>query len=95
MNELKVKSPITNIMRRGKEQRGKIRPIQFTIIDAQTKNEILKKAKALKNSADTRMKKVFIVPDRTPEQREELKTKLMEIKERRNKDEHVAIINGK
>ncbi|MEW8543135.1 MAG: hypothetical protein AB2693_06330, partial [Candidatus Thiodiazotropha sp.] len=94
MNELKVESPITNIVRHGKEQRGKTRPLQFTVKDVQTKNEILKRAKALKNSNDMRLKEIFIVPDRTPKQREELKVKLREVKERRDKGENVALING-
>ena len=73
LNEMKIDTTVSNIIRHGKRMKDRARPLQITVPSAEVKTEILKKTKLLRQSEDSNIKKISIRPDRTPKQRKEVK----------------------
>ncbi|MEW8548553.1 MAG: hypothetical protein AB2693_34055, partial [Candidatus Thiodiazotropha sp.] len=95
LQELKVETDVSGVIRHGKKMKDKCRPLQITVPDVEVKSKILKSGKLLKKSRDENIKKIFISPDRTPKQRKELKAMLAEVVKRREDGENVAIVDDK
>ena len=94
MQDLSVnKDDITKIHRIGKPGTGKDRLLKATFRDHDTRQELLRKARQLRDMPAHR--KTFINPDLTLYQRHERKALNEELKERRGMGENVVIWRGK
>jgi len=87
MHELEVRheSDITKVVRLGKKAESadeKPRPLKVSFSSEESKLDVLKKAKNLRDKKEGGLDKVFIYPDLTPKQREARKKLAAELKSR-------------
>ena len=73
----------------------KPRLLKVTLDSIETKRQVLAKAKTLRNSSHSDLKKVYVSPDLTPKERDANKKLRDELRSRREKGEEVVIRNGK
>ena len=73
LNEMKIETTVLNIISHGKRMKDMTRPLQITVSSAEFKIEILKKPKLLIQREDGYIWKISNSPDRTPNQRKEVK----------------------
>ena len=73
----------------------KPRLLKVTLDSIETKRQVLAKAKTLRNSSRSDLKKVYVSPDLTPKERDANKKLRDELRSRREKGEEVVIRNGK
>ena len=75
-------------------EKEKTRPVKVSLRNVETVHRILTKAKNLRNSADYR--KVYISPDRTPEERAQHRQLVLEMRQLAadNPDQHFVIHRG-
>ena len=93
LSELEVGNVfIEKVVRLGKNDNSKIRPVLMRLRNEKEKWNILGRAKQLKNSE--KYKGVYITRDMTEKEREEDKILRTELKERRDNGEDVQIKNG-
>ena len=99
MHELEVRheSGITKVVRLGKKAESadeKPRPLKVSFSSEESKLDVLKKAKNLRDKKEGGLDKVFIYPDLTPKQREARKKLVAELKSRQSNGESGLIIVG-
>ena len=93
LDSLNEKPALTKCSRVGSAADGKVRPVVVTLNSRETLLSLLRKAKELKASA--RYSRVFLEPDRTPEQRAERKKTLRVLNElRRTHPDGRFVIRG-
>ena len=98
LNEMKIDTIVSKIIRQGKRLKDRARPLQIKFHRAKLKTEILKKnqtTKLLRQSEDGNIKKISISPDWTPKQRKEVKALLAGLIRRRENGENVTLIDDK
>ena len=85
---------IDNVVRLGKRNDEAVHPrlVKVVLKSQDKKMQILRKSKELKNHDEDDVKKVFIVPDMTPKEREKDKALRKELYERRDKGENDLFI---
>ena len=72
---------ICSMKRLGKYKEGSDRPVKLRLCGKDFRDQVLSSKKGLKNS--DRHKNVYISPDRSPEEREERRKLVEELKERK------------
>ena len=95
--ELHQEADISKVIRLGRRAEtadGKPRPLKVAFESEDTKSDVLKKAKNLKNKKEGGLDKVFIYQDLTPKQREARKKLVAELKSRQSNGETGLIIVG-
>ena len=93
LNEMKIDTTVSNTIRHGKRMKDRAKPLLITVPSAEVKTEVLKKTKLLRQGEDSNIKKISISPDRTPNQRKEVKALLADMIRRRVNGENVALID--
>ena len=93
LNEMKIDTTVSNTIRHGKRMKDRAKPLQIIVPSAEVKTEILKKTKLLRQGEDSNIKKISISPDRTPNQRKEVKALLADMIRRRGNGENVALVD--
>ena len=86
---------IERIFRIGRENNGKIRPVIVELSEVETKWELIKRSKCLKDEDNPEMKQVIIAPDLTRKEREENDKLREELKQRRQNGGRWIIRKGK
>lgn len=78
---------VVNVIRMGKKQQGRTRPLLVKLENSNMKYDILKNAKNLKTTQQEWIKKVSITRDMTVREREESKRLYEQLKQKRNNGE--------
>ena len=84
-HDLGVRDVIIEVIRLGVGKEP--RPILLKLPDTQTQRTVLSKAKNLKQADNEATRNVYIVPDKTPKEREKYRELQKELKERKDKGE--------
>ena len=93
--ELKLNVKVEKAIRVGKRNENKPRILIATLKDEDTKWEILKASKALRNSENDVAKNIYINKDMTQKEREKNRALREEVKKRRSQGENVKIVKGR
>ena len=86
-DEMRVRPDIREICRVGKKSsESSSRPIKVRVSSGSTASLILGQARLLRNSEAQRLRSVFVKPDRTKEEREERRSLVQDMKQRRTSE---------
>ena len=93
LNELDLSTTkVKEVVRIGRQQAGVNRIMRVSLVDEDSRKNVLRNAKNLRSN--TKYKKTYINPDRTPYEQKLFKACYLEFKERRSKGEDVIIYRG-